>query len=226
MKLPVKYAAARAALAAASSIDEVKDIRDKARAVEVYAYQATGPELVGYCTEIKREATRRLGEVMAENKAAGKMDKGGRPPKNRVSQKPGNETLADQGVDKNLADSARKLAAMPAEKFEADTIRAKKIAVAAVLGNKEVITAARAERHKTKRAKRESREKELAVKITALPDQKYGVILADPPWRFEVYSEKGLASSSADNHYPTSALDEIKALDVPSISADDCVPTH
>ena len=28
---------------------------------------------------------------------------------------------------------------------------------------------------------------------------------------------------AADNHYPTMTLDEIKALDVPSIAADDCV---
>lgn len=46
---------------------------------------------------------------MAELKAANKLDKGGRPTKNRVSEKPSLPTLAEQGIDKNLADNARKL---------------------------------------------------------------------------------------------------------------------
>jgi N6-adenosine-specific RNA methylase IME4 len=49
------------------------------------------------------------------------------------------------------------------------------------------------------------------------------VILADPPWRFETWSETGFTSAAAANHYPTSALETIKALDVASIAADDCV---
>jgi len=50
------------------------------------------------------------------------------------------------------------------------------------------------------------------------------VILADPEWQFEVWSkEAGQAMTSAENHYPTSTLEEIKARDVPSISADSCV---
>jgi N6-adenosine-specific RNA methylase IME4 len=73
-----------------------------------------------------------------------------------------------------------------------------------------------------KRANRERREGDLAAKQLALPDKKYGVILADPEWRFEVYSEKGMLAV-ADNHYPTSHLDDIKAREVASIAADDCV---
>ena len=74
-----------------------------------------------------------------------------------------------------------------------------------------------------KKAKsRSEREAELAQKIVNLPDAKFGVILADPPWRFEVRSDKGL-DRSASNHYPTMTIDDICSLDVPSISADDCV---
>ncbi|KYK50137.1 hypothetical protein A1D31_22515 [Bradyrhizobium liaoningense] len=73
-----------------------------------------------------------------------------------------------------------------------------------------------------KRAARTQREAALGAKQYALPQKKYGVILADPEWRFETWSPLGLDNSSPDNHYPTSVLTEIAARDVPSISAPDC----
>ena len=63
----------------------------------------------------------------------------------------------------------------------------------------------------------------LAARQRALPERKFGVILADPEWRFEVWSRATGLDRAADNHYPTSALDAIKARDVASIAADDCV---
>ena len=77
--------------------------------------------------------------------------------------------------------------------------------------------------HLAKRQRRQEREIELAAKQTALPEKQYGVILADPPWRFEVYSRETGMNLAADNHFPSSELVTIKALDVPSIAADDCV---
>lgn len=73
-----------------------------------------------------------------------------------------------------------------------------------------------------KQNKREQIERSLGARQCALPDGKFGVILADPEWKFEVWSEKG-KDRSADNHYPTSALDEIFKRDVRSIAANDCV---
>jgi N6-adenosine-specific RNA methylase IME4 len=70
---------------------------------------------------------------------------------------------------------------------------------------------------------RRKREKALAKKQRALPDKRYGVIYADPEWRFEPWSRKTGMSRAADNHYPTSVLDVIKARDVASIAAKDCV---
>ncbi len=74
-----------------------------------------------------------------------------------------------------------------------------------------------------KKVRREQRERELGAKIVALPQKKYGVIVADPEWRFEPYSRETGMDRSADNHYPTSVLDAIKSRDVPSIAANDCV---
>jgi N6-adenosine-specific RNA methylase IME4 len=75
---------------------------------------------------------------------------------------------------------------------------------------------------RVKAERRAGRERELAGKITALPKQKFGVIVADPEWRFEPWSRETGMDRAADNHYPTSALDVIKSRDVASIAADDC----
>ena len=70
---------------------------------------------------------------------------------------------------------------------------------------------------------RGEREARLGARQCALPQVRYGVIYADPEWRFEPYSRETGMDRSADNHYPTSSLDAIKARDVPSIAADDSV---
>jgi N6-adenosine-specific RNA methylase IME4 len=81
----------------------------------------------------------------------------------------------------------------------------------------------RAAAHIERVKQRAKRERQLASKILTLPDKKYGVILADPEWRFETWTVKGKITRSAENHYPTSSLEAIKARDVPSIAADDSV---
>lgn len=73
-----------------------------------------------------------------------------------------------------------------------------------------------------KMQRRADREQRLGAKQNALPDRKFGVIVADPEWRFEPWSRSTGMDRAADNHYPTSCLDVIKSRDVPSIAADDC----
>ena len=52
--------------------------------------------------------------------------------------------------------------------------------------------------------------------------KKYNVILADPPWSFRAWSSKGMGRS-AEQHYPTMRLEDIKALPVSDLAAEDCV---
>lgn len=52
--------------------------------------------------------------------------------------------------------------------------------------------------------------------------KKYSIIYAGPPWRYKVYSKKGLGRS-AESHYPTMELEDIRALPVGTLAADDCV---
>jgi N6-adenosine-specific RNA methylase IME4 len=79
------------------------------------------------------------------------------------------------------------------------------------------------ERGATKAERRAERELELASKQMALPDKRYGVIAADPEWRFEPYSRDTGMDRAADNHYPTSATEIIAARPVQEIAAEDCV---
>lgn len=50
----------------------------------------------------------------------------------------------------------------------------------------------------------------------------YGCIYADPPWRFQTYSRKGLGRS-AEAHYDCLSLEEIRRLPVAEWAAPDCV---
>ena len=52
--------------------------------------------------------------------------------------------------------------------------------------------------------------------------KKYKVIYADPPWQYRVYSKKG-RGRSAENHYHTMNIDDIRSLPVADIADDDCV---
>jgi N6-adenosine-specific RNA methylase IME4 len=161
-----------------------------------------------------------IGELMAEQRAIGKLPRGKRKAIGSVGDPP---TLKSQHVDKHLADRSRKAAAMPKEKFEAEVRQAKELAVALIEGDKSIISAAKARRHREKKQKRDEREVAVTAKITALPDRRYGVIYADPEWQFEFWTDDGKTNSSAENHYPTTALDDIKKRDVGSIAAPDSV---
>lgn len=54
-----------------------------------------------------------------------------------------------------------------------------------------------------------------------MKNRKYSVIYADPPWHYKVYSKKG-AGRSAESHYPTMNVEDIKALPVAGIADKDC----
>jgi len=55
-----------------------------------------------------------------------------------------------------------------------------------------------------------------------LQPHRYKVILADPPWRYQNYASEGVPQTTETQHYPTLSLDELKALPVKSLAAQDC----
>jgi len=114
-----RYETACRAVADAKSVDEVKEIRDQAEAMRAYAKQAKNKQLELDAVEIRNRAERRIGELMAAQSAAGLTSKGAASAGWKETRVDAPITLAEAGIDKNLADRARKYAAIPEEKFEA-----------------------------------------------------------------------------------------------------------
>lgn len=211
----VIYDNARKALAEAHRVDEVKDIRDKAIAMQIYARQAKDGAMIEWATDIRMRAERKAGQLLGEMAERGERAVRGQAQKSHDAtfQPP---QLADLGVTKQQSHRWQKLGEMDDAAFEQRAAVAKKQAVSSV----DATAAERAEEKKERRAERES---ELGARQIALPARRYGVILADPEWRFEPYSRDTGMDRAADNHYPTSELSDIAARDVSSIAADDCV---
>lgn len=55
-----------------------------------------------------------------------------------------------------------------------------------------------------------------------LPKRHFGAICGDPPWRYRTWSETN-QHKSASKHYGLMTTDEIKALPVSDLAAEDCV---
>lgn len=91
-------------------------------------------------------------------------------------------------------------------------------------GEREILEAAkriRAERaDKSRTARIEKIEKISAGNEELDMSRKYPIIYADPPWRYEMPAMGG-TNRSIENHYPTMTLEEICALPVREIAADD-----
>lgn len=57
----------------------------------------------------------------------------------------------------------------------------------------------------------------------SFPDKKYNIIYADPAWKFNNKKTGGNMKSGAAQKYKVMTLEEMKALPVNEIAADDCV---
>lgn len=200
----IRYDAACRALAECKAIDEVKDWRDKAQALQAYARQAKNKQLEVDAAEIRIRAERRLGQML---QAEGPQHGGPR----RGNSSSTLTTLNDIGVSKDLSSRAQSIAKIPDDEFEA-TLSQARDEQAAVTG--------RMMERLARQAARADRETALKGGARDFPTGKYGVIYADPPWRYEHVKTE---SRAIENQYPTMSLDDICAMNVSALAADDCV---
>lgn len=115
----VKYDAMCNAISVCYEIDEVKDIRDKAIALEAYAKQAMNTDAERRATEIRLRAERRAGQLLSE-KERDPISKGGsrsadqpEPPKSEYQQAKTKANISD-----TQAKRWQKLAAVDNDQFE------------------------------------------------------------------------------------------------------------
>ena len=116
----VRYDSMCRAIDAAFDVDEVKDIRDKALALEAYSKQARNTDAERKACEIRLRAERKAGLLLSTmekakgapgNQHTGKLD--------RSRDETGPKTLSDLGISKNQSHRWQQLAAVPEEQFEA-----------------------------------------------------------------------------------------------------------
>jgi N6-adenosine-specific RNA methylase IME4 len=220
----VRYDAAKRAVAEAHRVDEVKDIRDKAVAMQAYARQAKDSTLIAQATEIRMRAERRAGELLIEMAKRGEREtKGGDRRKSKLQPATliATPKLADLGVSKTQSSRWQKLAALEPDKFERNVMRASTDAYNRLTARfiKE------AEIEHAQRRHRSIIEHGCTVDDLVAPaasGKRFPVIYADPPWPWNSWGKLGRIMSCPDHHYGLSTIEEIKALPVAPLAADDC----
>ncbi len=204
----VKYEAACRALAEAVSVDEVIQIRDAAEMHAAAARIAGNRQLEMQAVELRMRGTRKLGEIIAKQKEAEGLNRGGRPSSKTPSATEGVfvPRLEELGVTHRLSHQAQKLAAVPAQEFEGlvETWRAESHALDGRLTT-DLLRVGAEQRQREARRNLQKALSEKSLELTG--ERRYAAIYFDPPWQ----RKQGLTDRSYENHYPTMTWDEIVA---------------
>lgn len=113
----VKYDAMVEAIRACHQVDEVKDIRDKALALQAYHQQANNIEAERLAIEIRIRAERKAGDLLRDMKESGeRADERG---SNGGVVSNDTRTLEDLGITRDQSSKWQQLAEIPEPEFEA-----------------------------------------------------------------------------------------------------------
>jgi N6-adenosine-specific RNA methylase IME4 len=223
-----QYERARAALAEATTINEVLPLLDEIAHVKLYAKQIADRELLADASAFQMKAERRLGIVIQAAKEAGHFRQGKRrQPGESAEPEHSRATLEEVGVDRKLSSRAQKAASISERAYEAmiEARRAHIASGAAIVSDPVAAAekeAADAKRKADHRARTFDGGKVEDLHALAASGFKAGAILADPAWQFIARSDKG-EGRSASQHYDVQGLEAIKALPIKALAADDCV---
>ncbi len=197
-----KLSIARSMLADAKSLDDILHIRDIAEAARVYAQAAKlGLENQNEAAEVKIRAERKAGEMLAKMPKADEATRYG----SNTMLLPETPTLADLGIERMQSSRWQTIASLPDEEFEKHIAETK-------AERKELTTAS------VLRIARENNKENEPIK---LPDDKYRVIYADPPWKYGNTMPDYMGVQ--DDHYHLMTIQEICAIPIKDIACDDAV---
>lgn len=189
-------------LVEADTIQKAKELKDLALTAADWAKRkGMGEEAIQHCRSYAMRAEIKMGEMLAQTERAKGTDKAGRTSKLDGSRElPSNPppTLTDLGITKRESSHAQKLASQPADKQEQ------------IIEGKRSLT----------QIQREQKAIEISKKVS-LPDAKYRVIYADPPWSYG-NTQPDYQTEQRD-HYPVMKLSDICALDIKGICEDNSV---
>jgi N6-adenosine-specific RNA methylase IME4 len=195
------------ALAEVKTIQEVKDIRDKAEALRIYAKQANySLGIQNDCAEIKIRAERKAGIILSAANL--------KPGPKAISSIVEPISLKDSGVTKKESHRWQRVASVPDDALESHIAEAKD-------SRKELTTASVLKLANTFSPKNgavviEKHDGDFVSDLSAINCKQFGCIYADPPWQ---YSNQGTRASTG-NHYGTMTVEEICALPVKDLAAD------
>lgn len=201
---------AKSQLTEAKSLPDVKDIRDKAMALERY-FRASkdGLESQNLAAELRLRAERRAGDLLkGMEKSAG-----GRPSKKTGSTKL--PVLDDLGITKTQSSRWQHLSTVPEGNFEAYI--ASCVAHKREISTKDVAKMAARRPVKRQVSQEVGVSQEIVSSLDALEGRKFGTILADPPWRYGNQATR----AATNNHYDTMSVDELCQLPIAEMAADD-----
>lgn len=208
----VALSKARQHLAVCTSIDEVKDIRDKAEAVRAYAKKAgMSLDVQNSAATVKLLAERRAGELLRG------MEKheGGRPSENRSHGETGLR-LSDLGLTKTQSHRWQTIAELSENEIEAFSAEASKAHKELTSGKVYKVAKQRKAKEKVNgHAVLEGVVDDLNMLISE--GKSFTTIYADPPWR---YGNQGTRAAT-DNHYDTMTVAQICAEPVVKLATDD-----
>ncbi|MFC1596332.1 MT-A70 family methyltransferase [Planctomycetota bacterium] len=206
---------AEKALAEANTIDEIKEIRDKAEAVKAYAKKARlSRDIVLLAASIKVRAERKLGQILQKTLLADLS------PGNQHSRRSHRATspirLKDLRITKSDSSRAQQISRLPKAVFDRH--------VADCIDSGTPPTTAGLLRLAKQREATENVPPTppsvpgFVTDLQSLIDQgkKYSTIYADPPWKHENQASRG----ATDNHYPTMTIAEICSQPVAQLAAD------
>ncbi len=200
----IQFNKAKSALAEIVTIDDAKDVRDKAAAIGIYLKRIDAShELQNEAADIKVRAERKGGEILRRME----KNKGGRPKENRSHHGTG---LSDLGLNKNQSSRWQTIESIPIKVFDeyladvkssGDVLTSSKL----VQLGKRLVNAAKLKRI----------DEAEPIEVVGI----YDTIVIDPPWPMQKI-DRECRPNQVDFGYPTMTEDELCDLKIPA--ADDC----